>query len=95
MTADKIKSDLRAYYDQEAEFRNLHEKQEWKIAQRKVFSNLAVHENKKTLLEIGAGTGQDSNEKNNLIIKNGPIVRAGRTAKFPCAAVRIKIKTAA
>jgi len=55
-----IKTNLRAYYDQEAKHRNSGVKQDWKINQREAFYNLVHTEHKKTLLEIGAGTGQDS-----------------------------------
>ena len=60
MYADAIKTKLRAYYNREAEYRNSGEKQDWKIRQREAFYKLTILENKKTLLEIGAGTGQDS-----------------------------------
>jgi len=60
LTTDTIKTNLRDYYNQEAEYRNSGEKQDWKIKQREAFYNLLFNENKRTLLEIGAGTGQDS-----------------------------------
>lgn len=55
-----IKSNLRDYYNCEAEYRNSGEKQAWKTKCRMMFCDLAVKENKQSLLELGAGTGQDS-----------------------------------
>ena len=55
-----IKSNLRNFYNLEAKHRNANEKQDWKIAIRKAFCDLVLAENKKTLLELGAGTGNDS-----------------------------------
>ncbi|MDF2804205.1 MAG: class SAM-dependent methyltransferase [Anaerocolumna sp.] len=55
-----MKSNLRDYYNKEAPSRNLNNKDEWKISQRSDFCNLIKSENKTTLLEIGAGTGDDS-----------------------------------
>ena len=60
MNTEKIKSNLRDYYNQEAELRNAGEKPDWKISEQKAFIDLALQENKKRLLEIGAGTGHDS-----------------------------------
>ncbi|MCL2420328.1 MAG: class I SAM-dependent methyltransferase [Defluviitaleaceae bacterium] len=57
---EKIKSNLRDYYNQEAELRNAGEKPDWKINEQKAFIGLALREHKKRLLEIGAGTGHDS-----------------------------------
>lgn len=55
-----IKENLRNYYNQEAEHRNASYKQDWKLKERKAFLDLAKHENKQILLELGAGTGDDS-----------------------------------
>jgi len=55
-----IKENLRKYYNREAEYRNVSTKQEWKLAERQAFLNLAKAEGKQTLLELGAGTGDDS-----------------------------------
>lgn len=55
-----LKENLKKYYDIEADSRNQHEKEEWKIRVRDNFICLAQSENKKTLLEIGAGAGFDS-----------------------------------
>jgi SAM-dependent methyltransferase len=60
MDSKLIKSNLKKYYDQEAALRDLSEKEEWKKTQRSHFYNYIKAENKKTLLEIGAGTGSDS-----------------------------------
>lgn len=60
MRTEIMKSNLREYYNKEAPLRNLNDKDEWKISQRSEFCNLIKSENKKTLLEIGAGTGDDS-----------------------------------
>lgn len=55
-----MKLNLKKYYNQEAELRNLSEKQEWKKDQRANFYSYVKSENKNSLLEIGAGTGNDS-----------------------------------
>jgi len=55
-----IKQNLRAYYNQEADIRNSGEKQDWKLQIRQHFYDTAKAENKQTLLELGAGTGHDS-----------------------------------
>jgi len=56
----EIKKNLLNFYNQEAAHRDSGVKQEWKIAQRDVFCEKIKEERKKTLLEIGAGTGHDS-----------------------------------
>jgi len=60
MTFDTMKLNLRKYYDHDAKRRNKGSKQEWKFTERRKFSELALKEGKINLLEIGAGTGQDS-----------------------------------
>lgn len=60
MDSNIVKFNLKKYYDQEAELRNLSEKEEWKKNQRIRFYNYIKSENKSSLLEIGAGTGNDS-----------------------------------
>lgn len=56
-----IKDNLKSYYNTEAELRNSKsQKPEWKIRVRNNFYNLIIQENKKTLLELGAGAGYDS-----------------------------------
>ncbi|MCL2573002.1 MAG: class I SAM-dependent methyltransferase [Defluviitaleaceae bacterium] len=57
---DIIKSNLRTYYDREAGYRNSAGKEEWKIKERKAFYDMVAREDKKFLLEIGAGAGYDS-----------------------------------
>jgi cyclopropane fatty-acyl-phospholipid synthase-like methyltransferase len=60
MDIESIKSNLKAYYDREAELRDASEKEEWKKAQRARFYGYIKAEGKASLLEIGAGTGSDS-----------------------------------
>ena len=56
-----IKENLKNYYNQEAELRNSNTiKPDWKIEVREKFCSLIKKENKKTLLELGAGPGYDS-----------------------------------
>jgi SAM-dependent methyltransferase len=55
-----VKSNLKKYYNQEAELRNSSKKEEWKKNQRTRFYSYVKAENKSSLLEIGAGTGNDS-----------------------------------
>lgn len=49
----------RAYSRQRAHERDQAEKEDWKVAERQLFLDLLKREGKKTLLEIGAGTGTD------------------------------------
>ncbi|MDQ2906046.1 MAG: class I SAM-dependent methyltransferase [Chloroflexota bacterium] len=49
-----------AYNREQAEQRNQAEKDAWKVAERQQFLALLQEEGKTTLLEIGAGTGNDS-----------------------------------
>jgi cyclopropane fatty-acyl-phospholipid synthase-like methyltransferase len=60
MDTDLIKSNLQKYYNEEASYRDSSEKEEWKINQRSRFYDYIKAGNKKTLLEIGAGAGNDS-----------------------------------
>lgn len=57
-----IKSDLQAAYDADAERRAAAagKREHWKLDARQAFVDLLKKENKKTILEIGAGTGSDS-----------------------------------
>jgi len=56
-----IKDNLKKYYNQEAELRNSKSvKADWKVRVRAEFCDLIKRENKKTLLELGAGAGYDS-----------------------------------
>jgi len=49
----------RAYSRQRAHERDQAEKEDWKVAERQQFLDLLKREGKKTVLEIGAGTGAD------------------------------------
>ncbi len=49
----------RAYSRQKAHERDQAEKEDWKITERQQFLDLLKREGKKTVLEIGAGTGTD------------------------------------
>lgn len=60
MDTNLLKENLRIYYNQEAELRNKSDKADWKIKIRENFCNLVKQEHKKTLLELGAGAGYDS-----------------------------------
>jgi SAM-dependent methyltransferase len=55
-----FKENLKKYYDMEADLRNQYEMEEWKTKIRENFIYLVQSENKKNLLEIGAGAGFDS-----------------------------------
>ncbi len=55
-----IKEHLRKIYNNNASSRSTSSKQLWKIKSRKKFLELLITNNIKTLLEVGAGTGQDS-----------------------------------
>lgn len=58
--ANLFKENLKKYYNAEANSRNKHVMEEWKIRIRDDFYNLIKSENKVTLLELGAGAGYDS-----------------------------------
>jgi cyclopropane fatty-acyl-phospholipid synthase-like methyltransferase len=61
MNTTFIKENLKKYYNQEAELRDSKSvKPDWKIKVRDHFLNVARMESKRTLLEIGAGAGYDS-----------------------------------
>lgn len=60
MDSNIVKLNLKKYYDKEAEHRNLSEKEGWKKLQRTHFYSYVNAENKNSLLEIGAGAGNDS-----------------------------------
>ena len=55
-----FKANLRDYYNIDAERRNVREKTDWKIRQRDEYLDLVKSEDKSSLLELGAGSGQDS-----------------------------------
>ena len=57
---NQIKANLIEAYNQQAEQRNKHEIENWKAAERAYFLSLLQKENKRNLLEIGAGHGRDS-----------------------------------
>ena len=54
------RDNLRATYNKYAQERETSTMQDWKIEQRSNFLSLLQKEQKKALLEIGAGTGRDS-----------------------------------
>lgn len=55
------KENIKKFFNDEAETRNGKSvKQEWKVNARKSFLEIIKKDNKKTLLEIGAGAGYDS-----------------------------------
>jgi SAM-dependent methyltransferase len=56
----QISRDLRAAYDKSAGARDSAGKAPWKVAERVAFLERMQSEQKRTLLEVGAGTGQDS-----------------------------------
>jgi len=60
MTDNQIKANLIEAYNQQAEQRNKHEIEDWKVAERAYFLSLLQKENKRNLLEIGSGHGRDS-----------------------------------
>jgi len=56
-----FKENIKSFYNAEAELRNSDSvKADWKIQVREMFCKLIKSENKKTLLELGAGAGYDS-----------------------------------
>jgi SAM-dependent methyltransferase len=60
MQNKKLRNDLRETYDRHAQERDSGATWGWKIAERAKFLSRLLQENKKKLLEIGAGTGRDS-----------------------------------
>jgi SAM-dependent methyltransferase len=60
MTKDGLRDRLRETYNKYARERETYGMPDWKIELRSKFLSLLQKENKKTLLEIGAGTGRDS-----------------------------------
>ena len=56
----QIRRDLLTSYEGGAERRDQYEKQPWKLAERNGFARRLLAESCTRLLEIGAGTGQDS-----------------------------------
>jgi SAM-dependent methyltransferase len=60
MTDKQLKASLIEAYNQQAEQRNKSDIEDWKAAERAYFLSLLQQENKRALLEIGAGQGRDS-----------------------------------
>lgn len=60
MKYHELLAELQNYYDQDADRRDGIAKTDWKLEERQQFLNHLVSEKKRKLLEIGAGTGQDS-----------------------------------
>jgi SAM-dependent methyltransferase len=58
--AQHITAALRSYYDAEVDFRDGLIKQDWKLDERAAFLDRLRVAEARTLLEVGAGTGQDS-----------------------------------
>lgn len=56
----EIRDSLRVSYDGGADWRDQQDKQPWKVAEREAFLRRLQQEGCVRLLEIGAGTGQDS-----------------------------------
>lgn len=56
----RIRDDLRRAYDGAADQRDRRDKQQWKLAERAAFLRRLEAANSTRLLELGAGTGQDS-----------------------------------
>lgn len=56
----QVITDLREAYNRGATQREHSEKADWKVVERQHFLDLLQKEGKHSLLEIGAGTGQDS-----------------------------------
>lgn len=57
---DSIRKELKRIYNNHAHERNASNKQDWKIKSRKIFLDHLKSFKLNSLLEIGAGTGQDS-----------------------------------
>lgn len=60
MSYEQIREDLRHSYNRTASERDAGSKTAWKVAERQHFLDLLQAEGKTSLLEVGAGTGQDS-----------------------------------
>ncbi len=55
-----LRAALREFYDKSSEDREASETAGWKIRERESFLSLLQHEQKHTLLEVGAGVGRDA-----------------------------------
>jgi SAM-dependent methyltransferase len=60
MTNNPFKNNLIETYNKHAQERDTHKKETWKVEERANFLTLLQSKDKPSLLEIGAGTGQDS-----------------------------------
>jgi SAM-dependent methyltransferase len=60
MDAFELKGSLQVSYDRHANARDLVPKDDWKVTERALFLSRLKERQSKSLLEIGAGTGQDS-----------------------------------
>ena len=60
MTKDQLRTDLVLSYNGQAEQRNKGEIEDWKAIERAEFLALLKSEEKRSLLEVGAGHGRDS-----------------------------------
>ena len=60
MNNTELRDNLRKTYNKYAQQRETHTMPDWKIELRSKFLSLLQKEQRKTLLEIGAGTGRDS-----------------------------------
>jgi len=60
MTNNSFKNNLIEAYNKHAQERDTYKKEAWKVEERVNFLTLLQSKNKRSLLEIGAGTGQDS-----------------------------------
>jgi SAM-dependent methyltransferase len=58
--ADQITTALRSFYDADVQHRDNLIKQDWKLDERSAFLDRIQAAEARTLLELGAGTGQDS-----------------------------------
>jgi ubiquinone/menaquinone biosynthesis C-methylase UbiE len=57
---NQMRENLRKAYKNTVREPEEHSIQDWKLVERKTFLSLLIQEGKKSLLEIGAGTGKDS-----------------------------------
>lgn len=57
---EALRASLRVTYDKYAQERDGGQTQDWKVRERAAFVDMLHQEQKRTLLEIGAGTGRDS-----------------------------------
>ena len=60
MNPDELRRDLARSYDRMAAARDSRTVQSWKLEERRIFHSLLRQDGKRSLLEIGAGTGVDA-----------------------------------